>query len=152
MELLLDANAHVNEPDHYGKTVLHLAVLKADCGATRMLLCRGANVHQVDSNGISPLQIACKYGHVELVRILLEHYAQVFSLLQRGPSALHIAAQEGHIPVIDMLSRSVDVNIKMACWGDLEEKAAIHLASERGLVETVRFLVERYQADIHVSI
>lgn len=113
----------------------------------------GADVHHVDENGLSVLQIASKYGHVELVRILLENYAKVFSPNQRGPSPLHIAAQEGHIPIIDMFSRLVDINIRMPCSvkSSKEEKTAIHLACERGLVETVRFLIERFQADVNTE-
>ena len=145
--LLLENNANVNILDHKKRSPLHMAVSSADCMATRMLLFRGANVHSSDQNGLTALQIASKMGHVELVRILLEHNAQIFHENQKGPSPLHIAAMHGHVPVIDMFSRHVDVNIKVACDNDGKEKAIIHLAAERGLVETVRFLLERFGAD-----
>lgn len=148
--LLLEANADVNRKDHKGRTPLHLAVKSSDCEAVRMLLCRGAQVDVSDKQGLTPLQIASKYGHVELVRVLLEHNAQVFQESQKGPSPLHIAAMEGHVPLIDLFSRYVDINVKVPCTSDNKEKAAVHLASERGLVETVRFMVERFGADINI--
>ena len=148
--LLLENNANVNILDHKKRSPLHMAVSNADCMVTRMLLFRGANVHSSDQNGLTALQIASKMGHVELVRILLEHNAQIFHENQKGPSPLHIAAMHGHVPVIDMFSRHVDVNIKVACDSDGgKEKAVIHLAAERGLVETVRFLLERFGADVN---
>ena len=147
--LLLENNANVNILDHKKRSPLHMAVSNADCMAARMLLFRGANVHAAGHNGLTALQIASKMGHVELVRILLEHNAQIFHENQKGPSPLHIAAMHGHVPVIDMFSRHVDVNIKVACDNDGKEKAVIHLAAERGLVETVRFLLERFGADVN---
>ena len=148
--LLLDSNADVNRLDHHNRSALHIAVKKADCISARMLLFRGANVNGLDQNGLSPLQLASKYGHVELVRILLEHSAQIFHEGRKGPSPLHIAALEGHVPLIDIFSRYVDVNLKVQCTEDGKEKTALHLAAERGLIETVRFLLDRFGASVNV--
>ena len=150
VSLLLENNADVNRLDHNNRSALHLAVKRADCECTRMLLFRGANVHLMDHDGKTPLQIASKFGHVELVRVLLEHSAQIFHEGQTGPSPLHIAAIEGHVPLIDIFSRYVDVNIRVPCTENGKEKTALHLAAERGLVETVRFLLERFGADVNV--
>ncbi len=151
MALLLENNANVNIQDHKKRSPLHIAAANADCVATRMLLCRGANVHVTDHNGQTVLQMASKMGHVELVRILLDNNAQIFHEGQKGPSPLHIAGIHGHVPVIDMFSRYVDVNIRLACdpVDGKKEKAVIHLAAERGLVETVRFLLDRFGADVN---
>ncbi len=148
--ILLENNANVNVLDHKQRGPLHIAVSNADSVATRMLLFRGADPHLLDASGSTALQIASKYGHVELVRILLDHNAQIFHESQKGPSPLHIAAIQGHVPIIDMYSKFVDVNIKVPCNEKKHEKAAIHLAAERGLVETVRFLLERFGADPNV--
>lgn len=150
VSFLLESNADVNRLDHNGRSTLHLAVERTDCECTRMILCRGADVHRLDKDGKTALQVASKFGHVELVRILLEHSAQVFHEGQRGPSPLHIAAIEGHVPLIDIFSRYVDVNIRVPCCENGKEKTALHLAAERGLVETVRFLLERFGADVNV--
>lgn len=42
VRLLLDANSNVNAVDHYGRTALHISVIKADCSTARMLLHRGS--------------------------------------------------------------------------------------------------------------
>ncbi|KAK2159735.1 hypothetical protein LSH36_147g03042 [Paralvinella palmiformis] len=148
--LLVEANADVNIPDHNGRTPLHLAVKRADCDSCRLLLSHGATTCIPDKKGMTPLQIATKYGHVELVRILLEHGAQVFQRGQKGASPLHIAAMEGHVPLIDLFSRYVDINVRITCGQDACEKAALHLAAERGLYETVCFMIERFNADVNV--
>ena len=148
--VLLEANANVNAGDSEGRRPLHLAVKNADCRIARMLLGRGARADVPDTHGTVPLQIAAKYGHVELVRMLLEHDASVFHEGQTGPSPLHIAAMEGHVPLIDMFLNFVDVNTKDTCREDAKEKTPLHLAAERGLVETANFLLERFQADVNV--
>lgn len=147
--LLVEANADVNKIDHLGRSPLHLAIKRADCESVRMLLCRGANVSLLDKSGTSCLQMAAKFGHVELVRILLEHNAPIFQRNQKGPSPLLVAAAEGHVPLIDLFSRYVDVNITSKC-SEKKEKAALHVAAEKGHIETVQFLVERFGADVNV--
>ena len=150
ISFLLEANADVNKKDYAGRTPLHLAVRNTDCQATRMLLFRGAKAQYTDKKGLTVLQMAAKTGHVELVRILLEHDAQVFHQDQKGPSPLHIATMEGHVPLVDLFSRYADVNIKVECTPSGKQKAPIHLAAERAMSETVRFLVDRFCADVHV--
>ena len=146
---LLNANAHVNAADNEGRRPLHLAVKNADCQIARMLLGRGACADVHDTHGTLPLQIAAKYGHVELVRMLLEHDASVFQEGQSGSSPLHIAAMEGHIPLIDMFLHFVDVNTKDTCGDELKKKTPLHLAAQRGLVETANFLIEHFRADVN---
>lgn len=150
LAILLENNADVNSVDQRGRTPLHVAVKRCDCQAMRMLLCRGAKVHVMDDTGMDPLQLASRFGHVELVRILLEYKAQIFYEGQKGPSPLHIAAMEGHVPLIDIFSHYADVNIKVRCTTDKKYKAAIHLASENGYVETVRFLLDGFGGDVNI--
>ena len=146
--VLLEANANVNAADSDGRRPLHLAIKNADCRVARMLLGRGARADVPDKHGKVPLQMAAKYGHVELVRMLIEHDASVFHEGQTGPSPLHIAAMEGHVPLIDMFLNFVDVNTKDMSGDDTKEKTPLHLAAERGLVETANFLLERFRADV----
>ena len=147
--VLLEANANVNAADSDGRRPLHLAIKNADCRVARMLLGRGARADVPDRHGKVPLQIAAKYGHVELVRMLLEHDASVFHEGQTGPSPLHIATMEGHVPLIDMFLNFVDVNTNDMSGDDVKEKTPLHLAAERGLVETANFLLERFRADVN---
>ncbi|ELU07855.1 hypothetical protein CAPTEDRAFT_39133, partial [Capitella teleta] len=50
---------------------------------------------------------------------------------------------------IDLFSRYVDVNITSK-WDETSEKAALHVAATKGHIETVRFLVERFGADVNI--
>ena len=146
MQTLIDANASVNRPDSQGRSPLHIAAWRCDVIAVRLLLHHGADVSAVTSRGETALQLAARYGHVELVRVLLERGASVFQPGQRGESALHIAAAEGHVPLIDMFCRYVDVNVRSS---PDSAHTPLHAAATYAMLETVRFIVERYGADVN---
>ena len=53
------------------------------------------------------------------------------------------------MPLIDMFLNFVDVNTNDMSGDDVKEKTPLHLAAERGLVETATFLLERFRADVN---
>ena len=153
IEVLLNANADCNLPDHNEETALHLAVKKADRIMVRMLLSKGANPSVVDKHQNAPLHVATLYGHLQIVRTLLKYDADIFQKGEWDAVPPHIAAREGHIHLIQLFCKRYigNVNVKIPCFLDMREKAPLHLAAENAHTETVVALLDQFEADVNLK-
>ncbi|MBE7491695.1 MAG: ankyrin repeat domain-containing protein [Planctomycetes bacterium] len=64
-----------NAQDHYGRTALHLAILRDEVEIVRVLLQHGASVHIEDRKGRSPWDIALSCSPDDMIlKMLLEGF------------------------------------------------------------------------------
>jgi len=94
--LLLDS-------DKWGRTVLHLAVLRGSEAMCALLLKYGAKVDAMDAWDHAPLHCAAYSGSVECCRLLLEHGADVNVVDAGERTPLHVAADLSHEAVCRLL-------------------------------------------------
>lgn len=94
LEILLQKPAViVDVGDPRGLTPLHVAAMKDQPDAVRMLLEHGASVERTDKQGMTPLHFAAVGASGRVMRVLLKHGAIVdVAEPNRGATALHIAA------------------------------------------------------------
>jgi uncharacterized protein len=73
--LLIKNSAHVDAPDHLGRTPLHLAALRGHSSVITALLGYGALLDLNADDGKRPLDYAAESGHDEAMRLLqIGHY------------------------------------------------------------------------------
>ena len=75
--LISDDGANVNQPDNYGRTLLHRACKSGSLDVVKTLIEQGANVNQPDNSGRTPLHWACKNGaSLEIIKYLVSQRRQ----------------------------------------------------------------------------
>jgi len=94
--LLLDS-------DKWGRTVLHLAVLRGSESMCALLLKYGAKVDAMDAWDHAPLHCAAYSGSVECCRLLLQHGADVNVVDAGERTPLHVSADLSHEAVCRLL-------------------------------------------------
>mmetsp|Transcript_15867 Transcript_15867/g.33291 ORF Transcript_15867/g.33291 Transcript_15867/m.33291 type:complete len:800 (-) Transcript_15867:241-2640(-) len=94
-----------------------------------------------DSSGCTPLLIAAQYGHPDLAAFLIRRGADPNEVDSSRDTALHWAAYKGTVEVCGMLLHLHGV-LGQLDGQDAFGQTPLHLASLRGNVETVRFLME----------
>ena len=94
-----------------------------------------------DSSGCTPLLIASQYGHPDLAAFLIRRGADPNAVDSSRDTALHWAAYKGSVEVCGMLLHLQGVEGQLD-GQDAFGQTPLHLASLRGNVETVRFLME----------
>eukprot|EP00746_Dinoflagellata_sp_MGD_P161742 gnl/MRDRNA2_/MRDRNA2_88998_c0_seq1.p1 gnl/MRDRNA2_/MRDRNA2_88998_c0~~gnl/MRDRNA2_/MRDRNA2_88998_c0_seq1.p1 ORF type:complete len:349 (+),score=84.28 gnl/MRDRNA2_/MRDRNA2_88998_c0_seq1:78-1124(+) len=93
----------LRDGDKWGRTVLHLAVLRGSEPMCALLLKKGANVHALDAWDHAPLHCAAYSGSVECCRLLVEHGAEINVVDAGDRTPLHVAADLGHETVCRLL-------------------------------------------------
>ena len=81
MEELITQGADVNFVGNKGNTLLHIAVIKCDLDATRILLKNNAKPDVKNKTGKTPLLIAVENGEKNIARTLVDHGANYHYLL-----------------------------------------------------------------------
>ena len=71
VELLLGANAAVNQPDSSGDTPLHSAARTGQVACVELLLRANADVNLTDKNGCTPLSIAVQENQNNCAELLM---------------------------------------------------------------------------------
>ena len=94
-----------------------------------------------DASGCTPLLIASQYGHPDLAAFLIRRGADPNAVDSSRDTALHWAAYKGSVEVCGMLLHLQGVEGQLD-GPDAFGQTPLHLASLRGNVETVRFLME----------
>ncbi|PNH12904.1 Ankyrin-1 [Tetrabaena socialis] len=103
---LLQARAHVSDPDQHGMTPLHAASLEGHRDVAEALVQHGARLEARGKKGacLTPLDCACHNGHAHVVALLLQHRAQVDPPQGKGGfKPLHWASKQGHAEVARLL-------------------------------------------------
>lgn len=94
-----------------------------------------------DNSGCTPLLIAAQYGHPDLAAFLIRRGANPSAVDSSRDTALHWAAYKGSVEVCGMLLHLLGVEGHLDTQ-DAFGQSPLHLASLRGNVETVMFLME----------
>jgi hypothetical protein len=93
----------LREGDKWGRTVLHLAVLRGSEPMCALLLEKGAKVDVLDAWDHAPLHCAAYSGSVECCLLLVQHGAEVNVVDAGERTPLHVAADLGHEAVCRLL-------------------------------------------------
>jgi len=118
---------------------LHWCATAGSIKNAAVLLEHGARLEATDGAGCTPLILAAQYGHVNLVAYLLQKGANGRALDHCKDSALHWAAYKGSIQVCGHLLFRQELD-----WTSIDSygQTPLHLASLRGHVPVVRYLLE----------
>jgi ankyrin repeat protein len=135
MNLLLQAGAKVDAPDHNGMTAL-VSNGFFDPNVTKVLLEAGANVNATDGKGETALMKASAFGFKQDVKILIEHHADVNIKDSKGRTALmHAAAGRFSDAIPLLLESGADLNAR-----DAEGKTALDLADSMNNLGAIAML------------
>ncbi|XP_046903631.1 LOW QUALITY PROTEIN: unconventional myosin-XVI [Hypomesus transpacificus] len=104
---LVSSRGSLNQPNHDGVTLLHIACASGYREVVSVLLENGVDPQPYDNNYWTPLHLAAKYGQTSIVNQLLKHRADptLLNCNQEKPSDMSATD-----PIADMLLRAE------ACW------------------------------------
>jgi ankyrin repeat protein len=130
------------------ETRLHDAAAAGDVGLIRRLLAAGADVDARDDEGRTPILVATVARRTEAVRVLIEAGADVDIRDDSLANPFLYAGAEGLLEILRIVNEAgADPAITNRFGG-----VALIPASERGHVETVRYLLEESDVDVdHVN-
>jgi uncharacterized membrane protein len=98
-----------------------------------------------DASNCTPLLIAAQYGHPDLAAFLIRRGANPKAVDSSRDTALHWAAYKGSVEVCGMLLHMLGVEGHLDAQ-DAFGQTPVHLASLRGNVETLRYLIEEAES------
>ena len=144
VECLVEAGADLEAKSSSGRTALRVTAVKGRTAIASYLISKGANVNEKDTKGTSPLAAAATGGHSGMVECLLKNGAEPIPV---DDELFRKAAKSNMLGLVrqGIVAGTVDVNGK-----DKDGCAAIHLASSKGLLEMVEFLIGCPAIDINL--
>ncbi|KAJ8668818.1 hypothetical protein QAD02_000077 [Eretmocerus hayati] len=112
---LLDTGKDLDGLISQVQTCLHLAIIREDVSAVRLLLSAGASPNVVDDAGDTPLLLAIRSGKIELVQLLIDAKANIDYINPKSSkwhprSTLHDAVDAGHDILKLLLEHGADPN------------------------------------------
>jgi len=140
VELLINANASLNEIDDDGHTALMLAADKNYNEIVELLLTAGANANIQTNSGQTALIIATNNNHVKVVKLLVDANADL-TLCTKGTfkggsnTAFVIAIWNGFLECAKLLYKEEFLNIK-----DNNDKYPLMHACQNGHDDIVKWL------------
>jgi ankyrin repeat protein len=103
----------INEPDSYGNSPLHVAVLEGKKEYATLLINQGADLNLKNNLELAPLHIAAFLDDNEVVEHLLNKGAELNLKGNSGYTPLHIASEMNHMKVAkDLLLAGAKDNLK----------------------------------------
>ncbi|CAN0018063.1 unnamed protein product [Lampetra planeri] len=145
MNLLLEAQAHVDMKDNKGLRPLHYAAWQGKVEPLRILLKAGSSVNLQSGDGQIPLHLSVQNGHYQVSELLLQHQANPCIVNNNNKTPLDLACEFGRLRVVKLLLSS---NV---CPTLLEGRphdpshpnstSALHLAAKNGHVDIIRMLI-----------
>jgi len=129
VNLLIDAGMNPSVLDKNGRNALHYAAEKGHCEVVELLLTR-VDPWLRDAAGLMPLELALENQFYETVKIFKQLVSCAANLLQ-------FAACVGDVKYVQhLLATDIDKDFRNA-----DGFTALHLASERGLIDVVNALL-----------
>ncbi|XP_071108967.1 serine/threonine-protein phosphatase 6 regulatory ankyrin repeat subunit B-like [Haliotis cracherodii] len=144
--LLSKYSLDINSRGKYGSTPLMKAASVGHWEMFWFLESLGANVSQVDDDGDNILHYASSGGHPEIVKyILSQDFVDINHRGNYGGTPLMRAAYNGNIQVFDLLVSKGGQTPLTDDNGD----NILHLATLRGRVEMVKYILSQNMTDIN---
>ncbi|XP_044291041.1 B-cell lymphoma 3 protein isoform X2 [Varanus komodoensis] len=141
VKLLLSHGASPMVLDRNGQTSLHLACEHASLRCLKDLLQGNAALVDLEARnfeGFTPLHVAVGNSSCEAVLTLLEHGADIDAVdIKSGRSPLLHAVENNNLGMVELLLQH-GANVNAQSYGG---NTALHAASGRGLLDTLRLLV-----------
>jgi len=103
------------------------------------------HINARDKSGCTPLLIASQYGHADLAAFLIKRGADPNAVDDSHDTALHWAAYKGAVPVCGLLLHLNGVKDHLDMI-DVFGQSPLHLASLRGNVDVVMYILEQAEA------
>ena len=136
VQILIDAQANVNDIDQYGRTALHKAVDGSERKVARLLIENSAVLDAKDGWGDTALLVACDNGDRRMAEMLLDSGANVRSRDLLRATSLHKASQAGRTRLVQLLlENGADPAAK-----DLHGNTPLDLSVAEDNLETSRLL------------
>ncbi|KAI2494513.1 serine/threonine kinase [Fragilaria crotonensis] len=148
--LLNHDGVNVNIQNNDGRTALILASRKCHLDVVRAILDHdGVDVNVRDKYGYTALDIARKKPKIGVARLLEDHMERLKLDVEKNPAGSDASRRKGRrkrLKVTNTTSTNpVDVNLQSS-----DGKTALHMASQNGLVEVVRALVQLNNVDVNM--
>lgn len=142
--ILIENGADVNLETREEHTPLSVAVTNGDAAMASLLLEHNADPNHHDFESLTPLHIASARGDLEIARLLIQYGAIFDAQTQDGKEALFLAVESGaNAAVVGLLlDNGADPDAFYSVDGT-DAPTALHLACERGDLETARALLHR---------
>ena len=143
---LVEGGADMSIKSSSGRTALRVAAVKGHVDVASYLLKKGANVNETDAKGMSCLSAAASAGHGDMVDFLLKNGADPITIddeLFRKVAKGNMLGLVRHA----IFAGKIDVNSQDTSDGT----AAIHVASAKGNLAIVEFLVECPSIDVNIK-
>ncbi|KAI9193986.1 hypothetical protein LWI28_002075 [Acer negundo] len=130
--------------DHgpYGRTALHVAVIRKDEEMVKRLLKAGETINKSkqDKHGWMPLHFAAHLGNIGILKKLLsEDNSTAYKADKKGKTALHVAAGHGRVDIMrELISKCPD------CCELVDERGRniLHFALESRNKKAVQLVLE----------
>ncbi|XP_028133816.2 delta-latroinsectotoxin-Lt1a-like [Diabrotica virgifera virgifera] len=130
-------------------TAMQLTAIHNIENAFNILIDNGADINS-KTNGSSILHLAAQYGHVNITRILFKNCANFRQYDNSGFLPIHVAAWNGKIPILDIILEEFPDIVDIVSGDETKRSSSLHLASEKGYMDVIRYLVEKRWAGINI--
>ena len=142
VEILLNAEASIDEKAHNGMNALMFALANKSIDCVTILLNNGASVNDTDHQNTSSLMIAANNGNVEMIKALISKGASVDCVNIYGNTALMTSVCQAHEKCIDLLLKSgASTNISNLYQSSLLMNAQWYSPHDK-ITNIVRLLVD----------
>ncbi|XP_015913547.2 uncharacterized protein [Parasteatoda tepidariorum] len=134
---LINQGVNPKARDGFGRTPLHIAILKGYEEIAMFLIAKGADIEAKDYSGRTPLDIAVYRGEKDIAELLIERRADIEDKETHGYTPLHIAVNRGDKVAVELLiSRGDYIEAR-----NLRGATPLHIAIGKGRQEIAKLLI-----------
>jgi ankyrin repeat protein/WD40 repeat protein/tetratricopeptide (TPR) repeat protein len=140
--LLNKEECDVNILGEYNDTPLHVAALKGNLSAMRLLLTKGANVNAIGRQERTPLHHAVYHHQPDAVQLLLEKHTDVLASDENKATALHLACGQGDEQIAILLVNTARNKPALLELTNQYGEVPLAVAVCNGHVSIARYLIQ----------